>query len=80
MNEVERCEITVRNLENIRTHLLHEQAELANERGRVALGAHTGDKKSRTRFDEINVAAPRLPSIFTRLGPLSGRRIPLLCL
>jgi hypothetical protein len=64
MNDIEKCELTIRNLENIRKHLLQEQAELADERGRVALGAHTGDKKSRSRLDEINVAAAKFTSEF----------------
>lgn len=64
MNEVERCELTVKNPENIRKHLLQERAELADERGRVALGAHTGDKKSRSRLDEINVASAKFASEF----------------
>src|SRR5258708_27875904 len=64
MTELEKAELTVTNLENIRTHLLQEQNELADERGRVALAAHTGDKKSRSRLDEINIAAAKFASEF----------------
>ncbi|SHL15033.1 hypothetical protein [Bradyrhizobium lablabi] len=67
MTEIEKCELTLKNLENIRTHLLQEQAELADERGRVALAAHTGDKKSRSRLDEINIAAAKFASEFASI-------------
>ncbi|MHC2539128.1 hypothetical protein [Bradyrhizobium diazoefficiens] len=67
MTDIEKAELTLGNLENIRKHLIQEQAELANERGRVALGAHTGDKKSRSRLDEINVAAAKFASEFTSI-------------
>jgi small-conductance mechanosensitive channel len=67
MTEIEKCELTLKNLENIRTHLLQDQTELADERGRVALGAHTGDKKSRSRLDEINIAAAKFASEFTSI-------------
>jgi hypothetical protein len=64
MNDIEKAELTIRNLENIRKHLLQQQAELENERGRVALGAHTGDKKARQRLDEINSKAIAFASEF----------------
>ena len=67
MNDVEKAELTVRNLENIRKHILVEQSELADERGRVALSAHTGDKKSRSRLDEINIAAAKFASEFASI-------------
>jgi hypothetical protein len=67
MTDVEKAELTVKTLENIRTHLLQEQAELGDERGRVALGAHTGDKKSRSRLDEINIASAKFASEFASI-------------
>src|SRR5258708_18317551 len=67
MTELEKAELTVTNLENIRTHLLQEQAELADERGRVALDAHTGGKKARSRLDEINVASAKFASEFASI-------------
>jgi len=67
MTEVEKAELTVRNLENIRKHILVEQAELADERQRVSFAAHTGDKKSRTRLDEINIAAAKFASEFASI-------------
>src|SRR6266849_2658913 len=54
MNDVERATLTITNLENIRKHLTQKAAELNDERGRVALGAHTGDAKMRKRLDQIN--------------------------
>jgi hypothetical protein len=67
MNDLEKCELTIKNLENIRKHILQEQSELANERGGVSLAAHTGDKKSRTMLDEINVAAGQFASEFASI-------------
>lgn len=67
MTDREKAELTLKNLENIRKHLLQEQAELADERGRVALGAHTGDKKSRDRLDEINIASAKFASEFASI-------------
>lgn len=67
MTDREKAELTLKNLENIRKHLLQEQAELADERGRVALRAHTGDKKSRTRLDEINIASAKFASEFASI-------------
>jgi hypothetical protein len=67
MTEVEKAELTIRNLENIRKHILQEQAESANERGRVALSAHTGDKKARSRLDEINLAVAKFNSEFASI-------------
>jgi hypothetical protein len=67
MTEVEKAELTVKNLENIRKHLIQQQSELADERGKVALAAHTGDKKSRTRLDEINLAAAKFVSEFASI-------------
>jgi DNA repair exonuclease SbcCD ATPase subunit len=67
MNEIEKAELTLKNLENIRKHLIQEQSELANERGRVALAAHSGDAKSRKRLDEINIAATKFASEFSSI-------------
>lgn len=67
MKDIEKAELTLKNLENIRKHLIQEQAELANERGRVALGAHTGDKKSRSRLDDINIASAKFASEFASI-------------
>ena len=67
MNDIERATLTITNLENIRKNILQEQAELATERGRVALSAHTGDAKSRKRLDEINIAATKFASEFASI-------------
>src|ERR1700674_175896 len=62
MTEIEKAELTVKNLENIRKHILQEQSELADERGRGALSAHTRDKKSSSPLDEINLAVAKFAS------------------
>lgn len=67
MTEVEKAIATVKTLEDARRKLIQDQAELADERGRVALRAHTGDKKSRTRLDEINIASAKFASEFASI-------------
>jgi hypothetical protein len=67
MTDIEKAELTIQNLENIRKRLLQQQAELADERGRVALGAHTGDKKARARLDDINSKAVAFGSEFSSI-------------
>lgn len=54
MTPIEQAEKTITNLEDARQKLIQNQTELADERGRVALGAHTGDQKARKRLDAIN--------------------------
>ena len=54
MTEVEKAIATIKTLEDARQKLIQNQTELADERGRVALGAHTGDQKARKRLDAIN--------------------------
>lgn len=68
MTEVEKAIATVKTLEDARRKLIQDQAELADERGRVALRAHTGDKKSRTRLDEINIASAKFASEFASIA------------
>lgn len=67
MTEVEKAIATVKTLEDARRKLIQDQAESADERGRVALRAHTGDKKSRTRLDEINIASAKFASEFASI-------------
>lgn len=67
MTEVEKAIATVKTLEDARRKLIQDQAEFADERGRVALRAHTGDKKSRTRLDEINIASAKFASEFASI-------------
>jgi hypothetical protein len=57
MNEIEKAEQTLANLEDKRQHLIQKATELADERQRISFAAHAGgDKKARQRLDEINVA------------------------
>ena len=56
MNEVQKSEAVIADLETKRAACVRRGTELADERAAVALDAHTGNTKARKRLDEINAA------------------------
>jgi len=56
MNEVQKSEAVIADLETKRAACVKRGTELADERAAVALDAHTGNVKARKRLDEINAA------------------------
>jgi len=56
MNEVQKSEAVIADLETKRAACVKRGTELADERAGVALDAHTGNAKARKRLDEINAA------------------------
>src|SRR5262249_43518711 len=54
MNEVQKSEAVIADLETKRAACVKRGTELADERAAVALDAHTGNAKARKRLDEIN--------------------------
>jgi hypothetical protein len=63
MTEVLKAEATIAKLEDARRALIQKAIELAEERNRIAFGAHVeGDAKSRKRLDAINAELATMAS------------------
>jgi hypothetical protein len=61
--EVAKAEATITTLEDKRKHLNQRAVELADERNKIAFGAHVeGDAKARKRLDAINIELATMAS------------------
>ena len=56
MSDVKKAEAVIADLESKRAKLVAHGTDLQDERANVALAAHTGDQKARSKLDQINIA------------------------